>query len=104
MAQPAQDVRAQIVVAQEALEEANRRRTVAHEAVVDFALRAVVDGQDIEAVMDACGFRETGQEGTTSVLSTMFGIGQGTPRQRFGTWLGQELCNRICAEPKGDES
>jgi hypothetical protein len=91
---PTSDLPAQIAIAQEALEEANRRREVARNAVVDFALRAVVDGQDIEGIMDACGFKEV--EGHVNVLAQLFGTQiQGTRRQRFAYWLGQELANRI---------
>lgn len=99
------DIPAQLRVAQEALEEANRRREVAREAVVDFALRAVVEGQDVEQVMDACGFRDVNAGGASeNPLMAMFGLGfHGSRRQRFAQWIGQELCNRIIAGEEGEQ-
>lgn len=89
----------QVAIAQEALDEANRRREVAREAVVDFALRAIIDGEDVETIMDACGFKES-EQSPNNIFST-FGLNiAGTRRQRFAAWIGQELCNRLAAEPK----
>jgi hypothetical protein len=92
-------VAGQLRVAQEALEEANRRREVARQAVIDFALRAVVDGHDVEGIMDACGFREN-ENGPAETIFSLFGLGgYGTRRQRFAAWLGAELTQRLSEEP-----
>lgn len=91
-----------VVIAQQALQEANARRKVAVDAVVEFALRAVIDGEDVEAIMDACGFKEPDSElESSSGLFGFFGVTRGTRRQRFAQWMGQALANRIADEEAG---
>ena len=88
----APDTLGQVRVAQEAFDEATQRQRVAIEAVVDFTLRAILDGEDLEPLMEACGFRE-GAAGQTGVAA-MLGI-TGTARQRFASWIGSALAERI---------
>jgi len=83
----------QVRVAQEALDEATQRQRVAVEAVIDFALRAVLDGHDLEPIMEVCGFREGDQVAATGIAG-LLGF-QGTARQRFASWMGSALAERI---------
>jgi hypothetical protein len=92
-------------IAQDALDHANRQRAVALEAVRDFALRAVVDGRDVETVMNACGFVETAADEDEQTHVMMSLLGGAMPfsaapdrRARFAQWLSRELYRRVMTE------
>lgn len=94
------DVIEHVQIAQSALEAANHRRQVALDAVTEYALRAVMDGGDVEQIAEACGFAEHGQ--SVGGFAALFGFDGGGPRRaRFGQWLGQALCERIMRDGGG---
>lgn len=88
------DLVVSVQAAHDALLHANRQREVAVEAVVDFALRAVLAGEDLTPIMEACGFVEQAGEEPTG-LAALLGLAPGSPRHRFAQWLATALVQRI---------
>jgi hypothetical protein len=95
------DVTRRVAIAFDALKEANDRREVAVNAVIDYALTAYVKGEPIDEIMEACGFPENGRqyendeipEGLAQLIPALRGKSR---VQAFAQWLGQSLAERIC--------
>jgi len=74
----------------EALEDLKERHRNARLSLVGYAIRAILDGQDIDAVMAASGFPEEPEQPISPM--SMFGVSTTySRRQLFATWLANQL-------------
>lgn len=95
--QPPEHVMASVEVAREALDDANRRREVALRAAAEFALRALMEGADVDKLIEACGFKAPEPRPSIST----FGLwSPPTLRESFAEWL----CSVVRELALGDEA
>lgn len=92
--------------AQQALKEANERRSFAIDAQVDLALKALVDGISVEDIMDACGFKSQpgeGEERELNAMEALMGASATMPtrKERFAQWLANGVVHKVMNRSDG---
>lgn len=86
-----------------AVKAADARREFAYNASVDVMLRAIIDGEDVDAIMHAIGWPEDPEPGEESAYWGPFPWSphrRPSRRQSFADHLSQELRKRIVGDTR----